>query len=146
MNIMPKNNSSSIFYYQTPAGILQLTVTQQGIIETVFIEPHQKLAQITFLPASQLPTLAPAGTPFQLKVWQAASAIPLGTTISYQELAQSIGYPKAFRAVANALGANKIAYFIPCHRIVRKNGHLGGYKWGIERKSKLLASENIFIP
>lgn len=81
------------------------------------------------------------GTVFQEQVWQALRGIPAGTTIGYAELAQRIGRPKASRAVAQACGANKIAVAIPCHRVVRSDGSLGGYRWGIERKEVLLARE-----
>lgn len=81
------------------------------------------------------------GTAFQEQVWQALRGIPAGTTIGYAELAQRIGRPKASRAVAQACGANKIALAIPCHRVVRSDDSLGGYRWGIERKETLLARE-----
>ena len=81
------------------------------------------------------------GTAFQQRVWQALGNIPPGTTVSYTELAARIGLPKAVRAVANACAANKIAVVIPCHRVVRTDGSLSGYRWGIERKRALLKSE-----
>lgn len=81
------------------------------------------------------------GTVFQQKVWQALRNIPSGQTISYTDLARHIGQPTASRAVANACGANKIAVLIPCHRVVRNNGDLSGYRWGIERKRALLLKE-----
>lgn len=81
------------------------------------------------------------GTAFQQRVWQALQAVPPGTTISYTELAQRVGAPAAVRAVASACGANHLAVAIPCHRIVRSNGDLAGYRWGIERKRKLLETE-----
>lgn len=79
------------------------------------------------------------GTAFQWKVWQALQRIPLGETRSYQEIAQAIGAPKASRAVANACAANPVAVIIPCHRVVRNNGESGGYRWGSERKRKILS-------
>lgn len=81
------------------------------------------------------------GTVFQQKVWQALREIPEGETISYSELAKRIGQPTANRAVASACGANKIAVIIPCHRVVRTNGDLSGYRWGVERKRALLLKE-----
>lgn len=81
------------------------------------------------------------GTVFQKKVWQALRDIPSGETISYSDLADRIGQPSASRAVASACGANKIAVIIPCHRVVRNNGDLSGYRWGIERKQALLLKE-----
>lgn len=81
------------------------------------------------------------GTAFQHRVWQALRDIPPGTTASYTEIARRIGRPEAVRAVAQACGANPLAVAIPCHRVVRTDGALSGYRWGIERKRKLLARE-----
>lgn len=81
------------------------------------------------------------GTAFQERVWQALRAIPAGTTATYADIAGAIGMPRATRAVANACGANPLAVAIPCHRVVRTDGGLGGYRWGIGRKRALLARE-----
>jgi AraC family transcriptional regulator of adaptative response/methylated-DNA-[protein]-cysteine methyltransferase len=81
------------------------------------------------------------GTAFQHRVWKALLDIPLGTTATYSEIAQRIGMPKAVRAVAGACAANKIAVAIPCHRVVRNDGSLSGYRWGVERKRALIARE-----
>lgn len=81
------------------------------------------------------------GTVFQKRVWTALRMIPAGETMSYAELAQRIGEPKAVRAVARACGANKIAVAIPCHRVIRTDGSLSGYRWGIARKQALLGRE-----
>lgn len=81
------------------------------------------------------------GTAFQHRVWQALQQIPRGQTISYSELADRIGSPKAVRAVASACAANTIAIAIPCHRVVRTDGSLSGYRWGVERKRRLLDRE-----
>lgn len=81
------------------------------------------------------------GTLFQQRVWQALQTIKLGETLSYGELATRIGSPKAVRAVASACAANVLAVAIPCHRIVRNNGDLSGYRWGVERKRALLELE-----
>jgi AraC family transcriptional regulator of adaptative response/methylated-DNA-[protein]-cysteine methyltransferase len=81
------------------------------------------------------------GTTFQQRVWQALRAIPAGTTVTYQELARRIGAPTSARAVAAACAANTIAVAIPCHRVVRTDGSLSGYRWGIERKRALLQRE-----
>jgi AraC family transcriptional regulator of adaptative response/methylated-DNA-[protein]-cysteine methyltransferase len=84
------------------------------------------------------------GTAFQERVWSALRAIPPGTTVSYAELAQAIGQPTASRAVAGACAANKIAVIIPCHRVVRSDGGLSGYRWGPKRKRALLKREGKF--
>ena len=82
------------------------------------------------------------GTAFQQRVWQALREIPPGTTASYSEIAERIGSPKAVRAVAQACAANHIAVAIPCHRVVRRDGDISGYRWGVERKRELLERES----
>ncbi len=81
------------------------------------------------------------GTNFQKKVWAALREIPPGTTTSYAEVAQRIGAPRSLRAVAGACAANVLAVAIPCHRVLRTNGSLSGYRWGMERKRLLLERE-----
>jgi AraC family transcriptional regulator of adaptative response/methylated-DNA-[protein]-cysteine methyltransferase len=81
------------------------------------------------------------GTAFQQRVWQALQEIPAGETVSYAEIARRIGLPKAVRAVAGACAANQLAVAIPCHRVVRNNGSLSGYAWGVDRKRALLDRE-----
>jgi AraC family transcriptional regulator, regulatory protein of adaptative response / methylated-DNA-[protein]-cysteine methyltransferase len=83
------------------------------------------------------------GTAFQLRVWQALREIPVGSTVSYTEIAERIGAPKAVRAVAQACASNPIAVAIPCHRVLRSDGALSGYRWGVERKSALLKREAV---
>jgi AraC family transcriptional regulator, regulatory protein of adaptative response / methylated-DNA-[protein]-cysteine methyltransferase len=82
-----------------------------------------------------------AGTAFQLRVWEALRAIPLGETRTYSQVAEEIGAPTAVRAVASACAANEAALAIPCHRVVRKDGSMGGYRWGVEVKEKILEAE-----
>lgn len=93
-------------------------------------------------PSPQPVPLDVQATTFQWKVWQALRAIPTGQTRSYHEIAEAIGQPTAARAVAQACATNPVAVFIPCHRVIRNNGQLGGYRWGIERKQQLLAHEH----
>lgn len=81
------------------------------------------------------------GTPFQRQVWEALTTIPFGSTLSYTELAERIGRPKSVRAVANACGANPVGVIVPCHRVIRRDGSLGGYRGGIARKKLLLERE-----
>lgn len=83
------------------------------------------------------------GTAFQQRVWEALRAIPPGTTATYAEVARAIGAPGSSRAVALACGANAIAVAIPCHRVVRSDGALSGYRWGVARKRDLLTREGI---
>ncbi len=82
------------------------------------------------------------GTPFQKLVWQALTEIPFGKTMSYTEIARKIGFPKACRAVAQACGANALAVVVPCHRVIRQDGSLSGYRWGVEVKKRLLSLES----
>jgi len=81
------------------------------------------------------------GTAFEQRVWQALREIPPGTTASYGEIAERIGAPKSARAVARACAANVLAVAIPCHRVVRSDGALSGYRWGVARKRALLVRE-----
>ena len=87
------------------------------------------------------------GTPFQLKVWNYLMKIPKGKILTYKEVARAIGKPKSFRAVANAVGKNPFPPNIPCHRVVRSDGGIGGYsgKGGIDQKIRLLRSEKVFM-
>ena len=81
------------------------------------------------------------GTAFQIRVWRALQEIPSGETVTYSQLAARLGRPSAARAVASAVAKNPIAIAIPCHRVVRTDGTMGGYRWGVDRKRALLLSE-----
>ncbi|MGZ4981990.1 MAG: methylated-DNA--[protein]-cysteine S-methyltransferase, partial [Methylobacter sp.] len=109
-------------------------------------EFEQWIAQITaFVETPSLGLDLPLdirGTAFQQRVWQALRQIPAGQTVSYTDIAQRIGAPKAVRAVAGACAANSLAVVIPCHRVLRSDGTLSGYRWGIERKAELLRWES----
>ena len=83
------------------------------------------------------------GTAFQQQVWKALRAIPAGKTASYMDVAKRIGAPAAVRAVAQACAANPLAVVVPCHRVVRSDGGLSGYRWGVERKRRLLNREAV---
>lgn len=106
---------------------------------------EQLVAQVIgFIEAPQIGLNLPLdvrGTAFQERVWQALREIPPSTTVSYTDIAERIGSPKAVRAVAQACGANHIAVAIPCHRVVRQDGDLAGYRWGVDRKRELLRRE-----
>lgn len=82
------------------------------------------------------------GTNFQLKVWAALLNVAPGSVTTYEEVACAIGRPRAVRAVGTAVGRNPVSVLIPCHRVIRKSGHLGGYAWGLERKELLLRTED----
>ena len=148
--------------YQSPLGDIALTANEQGLtalsflagaapieiqqsyqnIETVFQEVIQQLNEYFNNERTNfdLP-LAPIGTPFQQKVWQALTTIKQGETKSYAWLAEKINNKKAVRAVGTANGANPIALIIPCHRVIGSNGKLTGYAGGLALKAKLLMHE-----
>ena len=88
-----------------------------------------------------LPKVDLRGTPFQLDVWAALQRVPIGSTVSYAELAAAAGHPNAVRAIGTACGANPVAVIVPCHRVLRSDGSLGGYHWGTARKAALLRRE-----
>ena len=106
---------------------------------------EQRVAQVVgFVEAPGLGLALPLdvrGTAFQQRVWQALQQVPAGRTVSYAEIAQRIGAPASVRAVAQACAANALAVAIPCHRVVRRDGGLSGYRWGVERKRALLKRE-----
>jgi AraC family transcriptional regulator of adaptative response/methylated-DNA-[protein]-cysteine methyltransferase len=102
-----------------------------GLVE----RPHERLPDQADLP------LDIRGTAFQERVWRALRQIPAGTTTTYTALAEAIGAPGSVRAVAGACAANKLAVAVPCHRVVRLDGALSGYRWGVERKRALLDAE-----
>jgi len=81
-------------------------------------------------------------TVFQRRVWQHLMTIPRGETRTYSQVAEAIGEPRSARAVANACAANPVALAVPCHRVIRQDGGLGGYRWGLERKAALLEEES----
>ena len=94
-------------------------------------------------PGGSAARLAPIGAPFQIKVWEALLAIPSGQVTTYSAIAEHIGAPRAARAVGTAVGRNPIAFLIPCHRVLRQSGELGGYHWGLTTKRAILAREAI---
>jgi AraC family transcriptional regulator of adaptative response/methylated-DNA-[protein]-cysteine methyltransferase len=104
---------------------------------------HQAILQFFQPDDSKWPKLhvQVQGSPFQLKVWKELLQIPLGQLTNYKNIADQIGQPNASRAVGTAIGKNPIAYLIPCHRVVQTNGQLGGYMWGINRKSAIIKWE-----
>ena len=103
-------------------------------------KPNAMLLYATLDKGPKLP-LDLQGTAFQLQVWQALRQIPVGETRSYRQVAEHIGQPRAVRAVAGACAANSLAVIVPCHRVVREDGALSGYRWGTARKAQLLARE-----
>ncbi|HET8941264.1 MAG TPA: methylated-DNA--[protein]-cysteine S-methyltransferase, partial [Rudaea sp.] len=94
----------------------------------------------------QPPPLDIRATAFQWRVWQALQHIPVGQTRSYSAIADAIGAPRSVRAVASACARNRLAIVVPCHRVIRSDGTLGGYRWGVQRKRRLLAHESTLAP
>ncbi len=116
------------------ASIIVDAASMSEILEEV-------VGQLAEHPTSKSLPLDIRGTAFQRRVWQALQQIPRGMTATYAQLAAAIGQPTAVRAVARACGQNRVAVLIPCHRVIGSDGKLTGYRWGVERKQKLLEQE-----
>ncbi len=150
----------------TPFGRTLILYTSRGVTGLAFADPKsdketladmmsrwpkaeyrqdaqetEKLAEKIFSADGGDLSLLVGGTPFQIAVWRALLEIPAGATSTYQSIAEEIGKPKAIRAVGTAVGRNPISYLIPCHRVLRVSGALGGYHWGLTRKKAMLAYE-----
>jgi AraC family transcriptional regulator of adaptative response/methylated-DNA-[protein]-cysteine methyltransferase len=157
-------------FFPSPFGETLIAFTAKGICELSFLDPSRSKGALQALkkrwPLATFEENSPRsralgkilfervrdtterslslllkGTEFQLKVWQALLRIPEGTAISYEELAKRVNSPQGHRAVAGAVAKNPIAYLIPCHRVIRKMGDWGGYRWGLARKKALLGWE-----
>ena len=101
----------------------------------------ERLNHILTTPNAKPLSLLVKGTNFQIQVWRALIHLPFGSLVTYQDIAHYIGKPQASRAVGTAIGKNPIGYLIPCHRVIRGSGALGGYRWGLPRKSTILGWE-----
>jgi AraC family transcriptional regulator of adaptative response/methylated-DNA-[protein]-cysteine methyltransferase len=159
-------------FHPSPFGECLIAVTSRGVCHLAFVHPvsrHDALERLRndwpnaklvpdqdatrsaaarAFPApgsARVPSLAlhVKGTNFQLKVWDALLRVPDGSVTTYGEIATAIGDPKASRAVGSAVGSNPISYLIPCHRVIRATGELGGYAWGPERKKVMLTLESL---
>ena len=143
-------------FIQSPCGIVEVQARDQGITAIRFVEREASASvpsafttkaceQLRAYFAGELTTfdlpLAPAGTAFQQRVWNALCNIPYGATCSYRDIAEAIDNPKGVRAVGLANGKNPIAIVIPCHRVIGANGKLTGYAGGLHRKATLLELE-----
>ncbi len=161
--------------HDTPFGPCFIAVTERGITELRFLNEADTaenflaqlqsewpqadwvpdvpatlpyIQQLFFTqgsPAKPLPALL-RGTNFQIKVWEALLRIPAGRLVSYDDVARAIGQPTAARAVGTAISSNRLAYLIPCHRVLQKSGGLGGYRWGTARKQAMLGYEAEKLP
>jgi methylated-DNA-[protein]-cysteine S-methyltransferase len=154
---MAMNNLSPFYsYLSTPLGLVEIGASETAIVSLFFCseKEHEEADTPLLERASQqireyfagsrtefdLP-LSLAGTPFQVSVWQALQNIPYGRTVSYGQVAQIIGRPKAVRAVGAANGQNPVSIIVPCHRVVGADGSLIGYGGGLDRKEWLLDHE-----
>lgn len=115
------------------ANVLEENIGTKKIIEKIFT-PYSKSKDNIF-------KLLVKGTNFQVRVWKALCQIPFGSTISYETVAKMVGNPKGIRASANSIGKNNIAFLIPCHRVIKKSGHLHKYRWGEDLKKAMIEWE-----
>ncbi|MHB8255198.1 MAG: methylated-DNA--[protein]-cysteine S-methyltransferase [Acidiferrobacter sp.] len=159
--------------HDTPFGKAFIALTPQGVCALAFLEasgPDEQLAALRkqwphahmrenpdrtclvvatlFLNEKMIKpdrplSLCVSGTNFQVSVWRALLQIPKGRVASYSQVATAIGHPHAARAVGQAVGANPIAFLIPCHRVIRESGELGGYRWGVTRKRAIQLWESV---
>lgn len=134
----------NIFLARSSRGITHLSFFDGDFAESLDILrrdwPKAELIRDDSLSADTY-QLHVKGTPFQMRVWHALLKIPEGSLSTYGEIAAALGMPGASRAVGSAVGANRISLLIPCHRVIRTDGGLGGYRWGTERKRAILAAE-----
>jgi len=151
-------------FHETPFGEVMIASTATGICKLEFVDAHDEglamlrnewpnaslrqdataneaAAKKIFYDGNGSVTLNLKGTPFQVKVWEALLRIPEGQLSTYQQIADYVGNPKASRAVGSAIGSNPVAVLIPCHRVIRRDGGIGGYHWGNDRKLSLIAWE-----
>ena len=163
MRELPAQSVPSYGFHTTPFGECCIAFSNDGICALTFPESREsayadldhrfpdtdfklnddKAARLIrqIFERGENPLLNPIGTEFQLSIWHALQRIPAGKTTTYAQIAEVIGRPKAVRAVGTAIGANPIAYLIPCHRVIRTDGGLGGFRWGLECKRKMLEWE-----
>lgn len=163
MKEFPFLSEPSFGFHSTPFGECCIAFSNDGICALTFPETREsalddmerRFPDVDFKrnddKASRLvrqifengknPVINPIGTEFQLSIWKALQEIPKGKTTTYAQIADTIGRPKAVRAVGTAIGANPIAYLIPCHRVIRTDGTLGGFRWGLECKKAMLEWE-----
>lgn len=140
-------------YAKTPWGIVLLEYQNKTIYRFEFtsqakvkIDANCQVVSDALIAKPKTFELLPEGTEFQRSVWAALQKIPLGTVRSYLDVAKMISKPESVRAVANAIGANPICVFIPCHRVIKSDGTLGGFSSGIALKKRLLLEEGVNPP
>jgi AraC family transcriptional regulator of adaptative response/methylated-DNA-[protein]-cysteine methyltransferase len=137
-----KSEAEESLREEFPAATLRRDSSLSKLVDAALENVREGTDLVRKAAAPQVPdALDLRGTVFQLRVWQALRQIPRGETRSYSQLAREMGEPKATRAVARACATNRVALLVPCHRVVGANGSLAGYRWGVERKEKLLKAE-----
>ncbi|MDY6983283.1 MAG: methylated-DNA--[protein]-cysteine S-methyltransferase [Pseudomonadota bacterium] len=160
--------------HDTPFGRLFVAQTPRGVCRAAFIDDGDEtcaqlamlrktwplatyvanarntalVAELLSLPPAEQPqrplSLHVAGTNFQVAVWRALLRIPAGSAVTYSQIAKAVGTPAAVRAAGTAIGANPVAFVIPCHRVIQQSGALGGYRWGLERKQAMQVRERLY--
>jgi len=153
----------SILVAASPKGICALTLADDPALLKADLRKRFPKSELSEIDLSKDPRLQNAidfvesphaeraieldlrGTDFQQRVWEALREIPFGKTATYTEIAAKTGRPKAVRAVAQACASNPVAILVPCHRVLRRDGSLSGYRWGIDRKRKLLQMEQMVL-
>jgi len=163
MRELPALSEPGFGFCNTPFGECCIAFSNDGICALIFPESREgawldlerRFPEVDFkqdnrkatefvariFDKNETPKLHPIGTDFQKSIWNALLQIKSGNTTTYAQIAEAIGRPKAVRAVGTAIGANPIAYLIPCHRVIRTDGGLGGFRWGLECKKAMLAYE-----
>ena len=163
MRQLPPQSDPAYGFSPSPFGECCIAFSNDGICaltfpesrESAFFDLNQRFPETDFkqnddkaqklvrqiFERGEKPRIHPIGTEFQHSIWTALQSIPIGKTMTYAQIAQVIGRPKAVRAVGTAIGANPIAFLIPCHRVIRTDGSLGGFRWGLECKIKMLEWE-----
>lgn len=142
-------------YYESPIGLIEVSANDTRLLSVIFVDEKNTVNENDFVKHVLLqlsnyfkgemtelhsPSLA-TGTPFQQTVWTALTKIPFGTTHTYSDIAKQLQKETAVRAVGNAIGKNRFAILIPCHRVIGKKGAMTGFAWGTWRKEWLLAHE-----
>lgn len=149
-----------LFVAQTPRGVCRAAFTEEDAASVqldllrktwplaAYRNSMKRTAEVAkLLSGAEKPdrplSLHVAGTNFQVAVWRALLRIPAASAVTYSQVAQAVGSPRAVRAAGTAIGANPVAFLIPCHRVIQQSGALGGYRWGLERKQAMQAWERL---